>query len=59
MDGYMDGKIDGWMDGWMNICINVCMRNLHTYVRPCMRVSIGACVYVFLKLRNCHSEVRT
>ena len=55
----MDGKIDGWMDGWMNICINVCMRNLHTNVRPCMRVSIGACVYVFLKLRNCHSEVRT
>ena len=63
MDGWKDGWMDGWMDGW----IYVYMRNLHTYVRPCERVSVGACVLVHvclsqtqeLTLRNKNLEVRT
>ena len=51
------------MDGWNYVC----MRNLHTYVRPCMRVSVGACVRVHvclsqtqeLPLGNKNLEVRT
>ena len=43
------------------------MRNLHTYVRPCERVSVGACVLVHvclsqtqeLPLGNKHLEIRT
>ena len=44
-----------------------CMRNLHTYVRSCVRVSVGACVLVHvclsqtqeLPLGNKNLEVRT
>ena len=49
------------MDG----CINVYMRNLHMYVRLCVRVSVGACVRVCLSqtqelpLSNKKLEVRT
>ena len=56
-----------WMDGWMDGWNYVCMRNLHTYVRPCVRVSVGACVRVHvclsqtqeLPLGNKNLEIRT
>ena len=61
MDGRMDGWMNGWMDGWMDEFMYICVTCIRTFDRASECPSVRACLYmyVFLKLRNCHSEIRT